>query len=208
VVGGIVAALIVLTGGDDGGDKGVTVDGTVTDPTTGITVPRLEGWVVPDSADPADQAFERPCGPSKSRSPSADPDESAGPRKCYRAGLRVEHERADSFEALIAEFKRDMVDDKGRVIITDTEADDAVRVDGKPAHVLRVKVEGRPEDLRVDSDTAWAQVVAIDAPDDDGRYPCVEIRLENSPAAPDKSVFETVLKGIKVGEPTPTESSS
>ncbi|WP_406281581.1 DUF2510 domain-containing protein [Embleya sp. NBC_00896] len=218
VVGGIVAALLVVLGGDDG-DKNVAVTGSVSDPETGITVPRLEGWVVPKSDSPAEQGFEGPCatksssrgtsdsGSTKSTS-SSDSDEESSDDKCYRADLSIMTQKADSFDELIAELKNDVGDSKGKVKVTDTELDKAVQVDGHPAHVVRIKVRGTPEALRMNSDTAWAQVVAIDAKNADGEYPCVVIRLENSAEAPDKAVLDTVLKGIKVGTPKPSESTS
>ncbi|MFI6583966.1 DUF2510 domain-containing protein [Embleya sp. NPDC050493] len=212
VVGGIIAALIVILGGDDGGGgKTAATDGTLTDPTTGLTVPRFKGWVVPDpDDDPADQAVERPC-PSRSatRSSGAAAETALqAERKCYRAGLTVDTRKADTLEELVADLKKDVTGTKGRIKLETLELDKAITVDGHPGHVLRAKVRGKPEDLNMDSDTAWAQAVVIDEKNADGEFPCVLLKLEISPSAPDKSTLDTVLKGIKVGTPQPSESTS
>jgi uncharacterized protein DUF2510 len=215
VVGALVAVLIVVLGGDDD-KKGVAADGTLTDRTTGLSVPKFKGWVVKDPDDPANQYFTRPCpsgGSSSSAtadsdSASADSADSSRDDDCFRAGLAVVTESADTFDELIADLKKDIVKKSSKVTVTATELDKRVRVDGHSGYVLRVKVRGTPKDLEMDSDTAWAQIVAIDEKNEDGEYPCVVIKLENSPKAPDKSVLDAVLKGIKVGTPTPTESSS
>ncbi|MGC0420362.1 DUF2510 domain-containing protein [Embleya sp. AB8] len=211
VVGGVVAALIVLLGGNDGGTgKSAAVDGTLTDPATGISVPRFKDWVVPDPETPADQAVEEPC-PSASGSgstPTRTRSQTAA-RKCYRAGLSVSTQKADSFDALIAGFKKDVTGTKSRIRPDGSpELDKSITVDGHPAYVLRARLKGAPTDLHMNSDTAWAQVVAIDAKNADGRYPCVLIRLEISAQAPDKSTLDTVLAGIRVGTPKPSGSAS
>ncbi|MEU0935661.1 MULTISPECIES: DUF2510 domain-containing protein [unclassified Embleya] len=210
VVGGIVATLIVVLGGDGGGGKSVATEGTLTDPTTGLTVPRFKGWVVPDPDSPAEQAVERPCPSTSSTRSTGGGAETVlqAERKCYRAGLSLETEKADSFDELVAGLKKDIAGTKGKVKVDSTELDKAITVDGRRGHVLRVKVKGKPEDLRMDSDTAWAQVVAIDEKNADGEYPCVLVKLEISASAPDKSTLDTVLKGIKVGTPHPSESTS
>jgi hypothetical protein len=222
VVGALVAVLIVVLGGDDD-KKGVAAEGTVTDRTTGVSIPRLKGWVVRDSDEPADQYFTRPCpsgGPSSGATSDSDSDSSSSDSPdssdssdsstdtCLRAGVAVVTESADTFDELIGDLKKDIVKESSKVTVTATELDKRVSVDGHPGYVLRVKVRGTPKELEMDSDTAWAQIVAIDAKNADGEYPCVVIKLENSGKAPDKSVLDVVLKGIKVGTPTPTESAS
>ncbi|MFJ8738096.1 DUF2510 domain-containing protein [Embleya sp. NPDC127516] len=212
VVGGIIAALIVVLSGDDGGSggKSAATDGTVTDPTTGLTVPRFKGWVAPDPDDaPADQAVERPC-PSKSatRSGSGAETKLQAERKCYRAGLELVTHKADSLDEVIADLKKEVTGSKGKIKVETMELDKPITVDGHPGYVLRAKVSGKPEDLSLDSDTAWAQAVVIDAKNADGEYPCVLLKMEISASAPDKATLDTVLKGIKVGTPQPSESTS
>ncbi|MYW02553.1 DUF2510 domain-containing protein [Streptomyces sp. SID3343] len=218
VVGALVAVLIVVLGGND--DKqGVATDGRATDRATGLSVPKFKGWVAKDPDSPADQYFTRPCpsgGPSSGATSDSDTESASSSSDssddedadCYRAGLAVVTESADTFDDLIADLKKDIVKKSSKVTVVDTELDKRVDVDGHRGYVLRVKVRGTPKDLEMDSDTAWAQIVAIDEKDEDGEYPCVVIKLENSAKAPDKSVLDAILKGIRVGTPTPTESGS
>ncbi|MET7305360.1 DUF2510 domain-containing protein [Embleya sp. NPDC005575] len=210
VVGGIIAGLIVVLGGDGDGKKTVATDGTLTDPTTGLTVPRLKGWVVPDPDEPADQAVERPCPSKSSTRTSGAAAETAlqAERKCYRAGLTLDTRKADNLEELVAGLKKDVTGSKGRITLDTLELDKPIKVDGHAAYVLRAKVKGKPEDLSLDSDTAWAQAVVIAEKNEDGEFPCVLLKLEISASAPDKATLDTVLKGIKVGTPQPSESAS
>ena len=220
VVGAVVAVVIVLLG-DDGDGGAVKVQGKLTDPVTGLTVPHFAGWTLPDPEDsPADQAVEGPCpGSSASRDPdasasseSSDSTDSSGSSdsetdRCYRAGISVDTQSGeDGFEALIAELKKEVTEDEDLEIL-DFELDKPVKVDGHPAHVLRARVKGG-EGLNTPTDTVWQQIVVIDAPDADGDYPYVAVILEDSPAAPDKSVLDQVTDGIEVGEPRPSESAS
>jgi len=214
VVGALVAVLIVLLGDDgDAGGGGAKVQGTLTDPDSGLTVPRFEGWTLPDPENsPADQAVEGPC-PSASASPEASAssdssDSGSGTDHCYRAGISVDTQSGeDGFDALIAELKKEVSEDEDLEIL-DFELDKPVKVDGHPAHLLRARVKGSPEDLNSPTDTVWQQIVVIDAPDADGDYPYVAVILEDSPEAPDKSVLDQVTDGIEVGEPRPSESAS
>ncbi|MFE3197076.1 DUF2510 domain-containing protein [Embleya sp. NPDC059237] len=211
VVGGLIAALIVLLGGDDDGGTTVATDGTLTDPTTGLTVPRFKDWIVPDPDSPADQAVEGPC-PSRSASRSGGSDVETrfqAERKCYVAGVTLTARKADSLAALVADLKKDVSGgDKGKVKLESLELDKAITVDGHPGYVLRGRVSGKPEDLGTNADSAWAQAVVIDEKNERGRYPCVLLKLAITAGAPDKATLDTVLKGIRVGEPQPSASTS
>ncbi|MFE5327670.1 DUF2510 domain-containing protein [Embleya sp. NPDC056575] len=211
VVGGLIAALIVLLGGDDDGGTTVATDGTLTDPTTGLTVPRFKDWIVPDPDSPADQAVEGPC-PSRSASRSGGSDVETrfqAERKCYVAGVTLTTRKADSMAALVADLKKDVSGgDKGKVKLESLELDKAITVDGHPGYVLRGRVSGKPEDLGTNADSAWAQAVVIDEKNERGRYPCVLFKLAITAGAPDKATLDTVLKGIRVGKPQPSASTS
>ncbi|UGQ10311.1 hypothetical protein LO772_26085 [Yinghuangia sp. ASG 101] len=232
VVGGVIAALVFLLGGDDGDPdpeaSGPTAtaptgtgpttatsspspgtptppqgtDGTVTDPRSGITLPVMRDWIVPAGEPEIHQvSHETPCTGSETASPgTADP--------CYLGEINLGVFEGESFDALVSELQHDVVDN-ANFRTTSTVKDQPTSVDGKGAHLLVIEVEEKAADTAGTPRAATFQYVVIDVPlTENGKrsYPVVFVGLDNDPAAPPDSVFDTVLDGIKVGTPAPASS--
>ncbi|WP_436789512.1 DUF2510 domain-containing protein [Yinghuangia sp. YIM S10712] len=224
VVGGIVAALVVLLGGDDGDPDPVAsgpttpatasgsapkpspdTDGTATDAETGITLPVIKNWTVPDGGSDTTQVSDPvPCAGTDTASPGADTD------PCYLGSLGVETLPGTAFDTAVADAVSDLTNnDDDNFRTTETLKDEAITVDGHDAHLFVIEVEDKAADSVGHRRTATFQYVFLDAPvQSSGQqvYPVVFIGLDNAPEAPPKSLFDTVLEGIKVGTPEPTSS--
>ncbi|NUU23624.1 MAG: DUF2510 domain-containing protein [Streptomycetaceae bacterium] len=222
VVGGIVAALIVLLGGGDDGAS-VATEGRATDPTSGVSIPLMKGWQH-DSKRPTLQATGRyPCPdesggasdePSDSPSDMPSADASAGSgvdlSGCYLGQIVVGGHEADTFEEAIQKVRDDDLNDKD-MKVTKTLKDEDITVDGKKAHLLRVEAEDAKPAADGSKHKGTLQAVVIDSKvEEDGStgYPVVYVAIDDASNAPPKGVLDTVIDGIKVGQPQPSASAS
>ncbi|WP_436778082.1 DUF2510 domain-containing protein [Yinghuangia sp. YIM S09857] len=203
VVGGLVAALIVLLGGGD--DSKTATSGTLLDPSTGVSVPRIKDWDVPKpQGEPTHQRKDRvACNPA-SGGPSGGPSDgpSDAPGDCFLGESFVDTTEASSFEKAITETQEqyESLDGEGYQL-QNTEKNERTKVDGKEAHILEYKVRD-PADRIV-----YAQFVIIDAPVD-REYPVLSTIVYDLPNAPGRAVFDTIRNGAKVGQPVPSDSAS
>ncbi|MDI2128663.1 DUF2510 domain-containing protein [Yinghuangia seranimata] len=211
VVGGLIAILVFALGGGGGG--GTATSGRLADPTTGVSVPQIKGWEHTDKHSPTHQIKDRiPCsdessnpslGPSDSPSDSSDESES----HCYLGEIEVGAIPGKSFDSAVSKMSTSAAKNSG-FKITKTTRDERIKIDGKDAHILVYEVEDKKGSAKR---SATVQFIVIDASVEDGgskAYPIVFTGVDHDSKAPDKSVLDTVRNGIKVGQPTPTDSAS
>lgn len=203
VVGGLVAALIVLLGGGDD-DKTATA-GTLLDPGTGVSVPRIKDWDVPKpNGEPTHQRKDRVACDPASGSPSGGPSDgpSDGPGDCFLGESYVDTTGASSFQKAVTETQERYESlDGGYYQLQNTEKNVATTVDGKEAHILEYKVRDRAGRI------LFAQFVIVNA-EVDGEYPVLTTVIFDLPNAPSRAVFDTIRTGAKVGQPVPSDSAS
>jgi hypothetical protein len=182
----------------------------------------MKGWQQ-DKDHPTLQATGRyPCpdesggasdGPSDA--PSDMPSEGASPGEvdlsgCYRGQIIVGGQEADDFAEAIQKVKDDVVKDEDLTVLKTLEDKD-ITVDGKKAHLLRAEVEDAEKAADGTKHKGTLQAVVIDSPvEEDGQtgYPVVYTAIEDGSGGPSKAVLDTVLNGIKVGQPQPSASAS
>ncbi|MGW0664263.1 DUF2510 domain-containing protein [Streptodolium elevatio] len=203
VVGGLVAALIVLLGGGDD-DKTATA-GTLLDPGTGVSVPRIKDWDVPKpNGEPTHQRKDRIACEPASGSPSDGPSDgpSGSPGDCYLGESYVDTTSASSFAKAVTETQEryESLDGEGYQLVN-TEKNTGTTVDGKEAHILEYKVRDPANRI------IYAQFVIINA-EVDGSYPVLTTVIYDVPNAPGRAVFDTIRNGAKVGMPVPSDSAS
>lgn len=206
VVGGLIAALVVLLGGGDS-DKTATA-GTLADPGTGVSVPKLKDWDVPKpSREPTHQVKDRVACDSTSAAPSGSPSDgpSDGPGgdDCFLGESYVDTIEGKTFDGAVKEMQHSLEGIEGSGYeIQNMEKNEAIKIDGKNGHLLEYKV--RDEAKRI----FFAQFLIIDAEVGGDEYPVVYTALYDVPNAPSRAVFDTIRNGVKVGQPMPSDSAS
>lgn len=215
VVGGIVAVLVFTLGGKD--DKSsVATDGTLTDTTTGVTIPFIKGWDKDTDKDrPAHQTKDKiACSdeggsdsPSDGPSPDSSESSSDSSDDCYLGEAEVAYIPGKSFDGAVS-WMMGQVKNGDDYKVTKTVREDKVKIDGKDAKVLVYEAE---ENKGSPAHTATLQFIIIDNKfeyDGEDVYPVVFTGIDHDPKAPSTDVLDTVRDGIKVGNPQPSASSS
>ncbi|MCF2527928.1 DUF2510 domain-containing protein [Yinghuangia soli] len=182
---------------------GPATDGTVKDPTTGITVPKLKGWEAStDDDSPALQRKDKiPCEVGASASPDDDGN-------CYLGEIDVVYVEGPSLSRVVAEVNGD-INTNSDYRVVQTVKDEATKADGADAHLLTFDIEENQKDAAGKSRTATMQLVFVDSPfqyKGTTAYPVVFVALYTDPKGPPKAVMDTVRDGIKVGTPQPAST--
>ncbi|MGR7002369.1 hypothetical protein ACU686_37390 [Yinghuangia aomiensis] len=148
VVGGLVAVLVFTLGGKD--DKsGVATDGTLTDTTTGVTIPFIKGWDKDTDKDrPAHQTKDKVACSDESGSassdlsdgPSPDSSESDSSSDCYLGEAEVAYVPGKSFDGAVSRMQG-QIKNGDDFKVTKTVREDKTKIDGKNAQVLVYEVE-------------------------------------------------------------------
>ncbi|MGA4544797.1 DUF2510 domain-containing protein [Uniformispora flossi] len=215
VVGGLVAVLVFTLGGKD--DKSsVATDGTLTDTTTGVTIPFIKGWDKDTDKDrPAHQTKDKVACSDESGSASSDPSDGPSPDSsdsdsssdCYLGEAEVAYVPGKSFDGAVSRMQG-QIKNGDDFKVTKTVREDKTKIDGKNAQVLVYEVE---ENKGSPARTATLEFIIIDNKfeyEGDDAYPIVFVGVDHDPKAPSKGVLDTVRDGIKVGTPQPSASSS
>jgi len=214
VVGGLIAALIVLLGGGD--DDKASTAGSLSDPASGVSIPRFKGWDVPKASTrpthqvigriPCDEASSGAPSDSPSDGPSDDPSDSSDEDDCYLGEIEVITFPDESFGELVENIQKLVEEDDSGDKILNTEKTEAIKVKDKNAHLLVYKVE-EAKAVGGSKRVYFVQYVLVDAPVD-GEYPIVAAQVYDLPNAPSKATLDSVRNGIEIGQPQPSESAS
>ncbi|MCF2533265.1 serine/threonine protein kinase [Yinghuangia sp. KLBMP8922] len=178
---------------DDG--SGTAVDGVVTDPRTGISVPRLKGWSDLSGTAPGHQTTGAyPC-PSDKRDIG-----------CFLGEVAIHTLRGDSIEKAARDLLDEASDNPDFTLIR-TVRNEPVTVDGKRAMWLMVEIRMKKPDGNGIVRSKSVQIIVVDNPFPDRNkqvFPLVVTALDKDTEAPAAGVLDVVRKGIKVAPPQPS----